>query len=573
MVNKIDGYLNRPYIKKYLPIIITFILFLNIEIVVSENNEDFFCSLTIIDLDQNNLIDFLSFNCQFNIYEQGKYLIYGLLSDIDNNYIDSVLFEKELNIGNQNISLKFDGALIYQKHYSGQFKLNKLIISTEEGEQLFSVNDSFITDKYNYKDFERPFVYNNGEILEQGIDIDQNGLYESLKVTIPIEVQKSGNYSFEGTLYSDGESITTSTNMSHFGEGNHNITLLFYGAQIALFSSNNMSLIELNIYEEYDYNLIISEKILHNITSVTPEEFDIPPTSVLHTKINDYGKDTDDNGLFESLIVEIVLNIHEKDNYNLIGQLYDYYHNLISIDNNIIQLDTRLQTVQLSFPSQQIRQYSIDGYYEVKIQLYRTDNNTKLSETSYITNSYNYTDFEEPVVTIRSITNDYGNDITDDGLYDYLSINLQLFSESDNEYYFEACLFDENHNPVTMVYKNLNINRGYHNISLDFYGNKIKNYYSNPTEYNVSATFSLPYINLYDENEKLLITHETNYYTSEYNINDFSANQPPSLSSSEDAPFMMIFTLMVIVVIFLFIIIIFKSKFKSRNVKSKRKKK
>ncbi len=93
----------------------------------------------------------------------------------------------------------------------------------------------YTTSEYKYTDFKLPSIIFIDFVNDQGIDDDEDGLYNNLKVTASFNITLKGNYSISAGLYlpdSDRTKIDLTRNQSFFNVGIHSIDLYFNGSKI-----------------------------------------------------------------------------------------------------------------------------------------------------------------------------------------------------------------------------------------------------------------------------------------------------------------------------------------------------
>ncbi|RLG24467.1 hypothetical protein DRN77_02265, partial [Methanosarcinales archaeon] len=126
-------------------------------------------------------------------------------------------------------------------------------------------------------------------------------------------------------------------------------------------------------------------------------EFQRPPAEFSDV-YSDYGEDTDGDGLYNYLTIEVGVNVTTAGYYQINGELYDSYDDYIGWGSNYTYLDAGDQTVQLDFDGIAIRQNEVNGTYNLKYLNLYDDCWHQLDYIydAYTTSYYNYTEFEEP---------------------------------------------------------------------------------------------------------------------------------------------------------------------------------
>ncbi|RLF35985.1 MAG: hypothetical protein DRN03_04260, partial [Thermoplasmata archaeon] len=234
---------------------------------------------------------------------------------------------------------------------------------------------------------------------------------------------------------------------------------------------------------------------------------------------SDYGLDTDGDGLYNYLVIEVGVNITNAGNYSIIGTLFDGKGNEITWAGNYAYLDIGSHILWLNFDGMAIRQQGIiQEYYLKDLRLFNADDWNLLDYVSdaYITSTYNYTDFQKPPVELTGNYTDYGVDVDGDGLYDYLTIEVEVNVTSEGNYSLEGQLNDLIHSGVEWEMNSSHLDVGIQRIKLNFDGVTIR-------KQEINGPYSISNLTLYYESERGLSQFMFNksYITSEYNYTDF----------------------------------------------------
>ncbi len=235
----------------------------------------------------------------------------------------------------------------------------------------------------------------------------------------------------------------------------------------------------------------------------------------------DYGADTDGDGLYNDLTVEIGVNVSIADNYSFNGVLEDANQNKIVQAHNSTFLDIGDQTVILNFDGIAIHKHRTDEAYNIS-ELNIFDENGMMVDyecDGYTTSPYNYTDFQPPLAEFTDNYSDYGTDTDGDGLYDYLTIDVELNITNAGNYTIEGTLFGDNASSISTSncsYRGI----GIQHLLLNFDGMAI---YENK----MNGSYNLNFLRLYDKNGTMVDYRFDAHTTSAYYYTDF---QRPSVA-------------------------------------------
>ena len=557
-----------------------------------------------IDTDGDGYYDYLAIDVGVNIRKAGDYRISGSLYNSSGWYIDSTTNYTTLNAGNQTVQLRFNGARIWQSRTNGTFDLRYLgLYNASDWSQLDYRYYAYTTKSYNYTDFKPPAEFGT-VFIDYGLDTNGNGLYDYLVVEKQINVATAGNYELDGYLVNNsGYWVDSDYNYTYLSAGIHNLTLKFSGYKIynskstgnftvhtdlydystsALSASlgsekivksfvENKSIIEPRLAEIKDANIssqnieplaVSSEQITTSTWRWLDSARDItryynytqfePPPALFNDQYSDYGEDTDGDGLYDYLVVEVGVNVAEAGNYRVSGSLYEngtYIY--VDYDSNTSYLEAGNQTIQLRFDAWKITK---SGTFDLKyLGLYNATypqptptpvptatptpaliprgSKSKASgsisvgygeELDYRYYAYT-TGYYEPLprpALLNDVYSDYGEDTDDppDGLYNYLVVNVGVNVIEAGDYRVSGYLYENGtYDSVDYDSNTTYLNPGNQTIQLRFEGIKLRN-----NEYN--GTYDLKYLYLYDVAYHQLDYRYYAYTTSYYNYTEF---QPP----------------------------------------------
>jgi len=262
--------------------------------------------------------------------------------------------------------------------------------------------------------------------LDYGEDTDGDGYYDNLLIDVGVDVTEPGYYGISGWLYDElGNYVSYDSSYTYLYGGNQSITLKFSGIEIrANGESGTFDLkhlyLENNSYNEVDYRYDAYTTFYYSYT-----DFQIPPVE-FNDVYSDYGEDTDGDGYYNYLVVDVGVDVLDAGDYRVSGELYENgTYNYVDSDSSTIYLNEGSQTVQLMFEGTKVRNNEYNGIYDLNyLELYNATypvltptptpdlrRENKLTETesvfigydeqldyeyhAYTTSHYNYTEFEE----------------------------------------------------------------------------------------------------------------------------------------------------------------------------------
>jgi PKD repeat protein len=136
-------------------------------------------------------------------------------------------------------------------------------------------------------------------------------------------------------------------------------------------------------------------------------------TSRLNGTFSDTGDDTDSDGLFNDLVVEVGMDVTETRSYRMLGELADANGTLIATATALANLNAGAGTVSLRFDGASIYKHGADGPYLLRVVRVAEDDGSAILPlderlNAYTTASYDHRQFQHPALAglDQSVTTD-----------------------------------------------------------------------------------------------------------------------------------------------------------------------
>ena len=354
------------------------------------------------DTDSDGLFDYLTVSVGVEVSAAGDYTMIGNLVDSSGEPITWTNHTSSLATGSHTLDLDFDGVALCQHGLAGPYSLSVVLIRS--GILADNVADAYTTSRYSQDDFQHAAAQFNGVFSDQGKDTDHDGHYDYLTLSAGVYVFQAGSYIATGYLYDGNEGlITWASNTSFWNTGSQTVYLDFGGVAIlqnAVDGPYDIS-VALAKEENPEEDLAYSS---HTTSAYSYADFQAPPDD-FGGVFSDYGRDTDDDGLFNYLALSAEVAVSNAGGYGVVGNLYDKDGELITWASDYAELDVGSQPIVLYFDGFAISRHAVDGPYEVSLALLREGNPEEvLSSSSYTTSAYSYTDFHAAQPPIASFT-------------------------------------------------------------------------------------------------------------------------------------------------------------------------
>lgn len=404
------------------------------------------------------------------------------------------------------------------------------------------------------RDIESPFLQNDAVVkTEEGIDTDGNGLYEYIKANISINVSESGNYSILSSLLPIN-STQDSNDAIHFTDtiatgylqpddpdadwyfytffgktkylniGENKITLYYSGNYIYNSQIDGPYKISLTIYSFNASNTLDSEQV--TTCSFVTKDYNYTQFQgdlIKYINATEYTEDTDNDGLFDYLTLELTVETRIDGNYSFHCTLFGGINSPLS-QSLILYLTKGIHKVPIRINGYEIYQNRINTSFNASISLNNIIWNS--SHQDYTTLKYHYLDFETPKAYFTGIITDYGLDENGNGLFDNLIMEVQLQIMESGNYSLSSALEDSNGRFITNTQNHTYFEKGIRSMYLEFNGSYFYNH-------GVNGSYYLNRLRLYDDNGTTFDSFKfmnISFSTSEYNYQDFD---PPTTNPPE----------------------------------------
>ena len=154
--------------------------------------------------------------------------------------------------------------------------------------------------------------------------------------------------------------------------------------------------------------------------------FEIPPAELAPPHF-DYGVDTNGNGQYNYLLIDINVTVNVADEYYVQATLHDASNFTLYIYNSTFAyLPVGPATFALGYDGRQINASGVDGPYFVDIQLYRSFDSKLLDTGTHTTQPYSHLDFETPTARWDPPHSERLRDSDGDGLANDLVVIANL---------------------------------------------------------------------------------------------------------------------------------------------------
>jgi hypothetical protein len=200
-------------------------------------------------------------------------------------------------------------------------------------------------------------------------------------------------------------------------------------------------------------------------------------TSGFAGSYRDHGLDTDGDGLFNRLVVDVDLNLTAAGNYRLFGVLTDsagHQHQA----STLASLQAGPGTASLSFDGQEIFGAGVDGPYTLSVVRLAEEGNLQLlpvdeKTDAFQTTAYGYRQFQHAPLLLDGSGSAVGIDTNGNGLFDLLKTGIGINVDFAGYYSWSASLVDKNGNELGFASNSAFLNAGQNQLELFYDGQAI----------------------------------------------------------------------------------------------------
>jgi len=333
------------------------------------------------------------------------------------------------------MSIRFEGSDIYGSGYNGPYKINfNLHKEIGGGDEWITFYDPDTSFNYDYDDFEKP-----GALIEGINDYGEVDGDLVIGVLINVSSGNDGDYEINGDLHSsDWYWISNTWSEETLSEGTTELNLTFSGECIYSAGFNGPYQLHVGLQKTDPWQWLGGNEYETNYHNYS--DFSLP-SAIFEGTYYDSGFDEDDNGLYDSIEVTVVVNISSVGSYEVSGELYkeinDNWYWITWSDSQYTASSTGMHNITLYFNGNQISNSEQEGYYGVDLWLRQQGGYSDLDYINFETNNYYYlNDFDQP--SVRFIENSSLPSDSNDS--QYLNIDLKVNSSETGTFYINGNL-------------------------------------------------------------------------------------------------------------------------------------
>src|SRR2546430_1369042 len=237
--------------------------------------------------------------------------------------------------------------------------------------------------------------------FDSGYDANGNGLFDFLLVNTSVQISMPGNFTVLGTLHDPNYTLQVQNSTSAgLPIGPAILTIWFDGRLINQGGRGRQCRVR-----HLQDNETVSPLGGATPTTQPYSHLDFDPIPAFMTPPHpDSGEDTNGNGLFDFLNVDVQVHANLPDNYTVNGFLHTANFTLAEFASGSAFLPIGPGSIRVPFAGGPINQSGIDGPYTVELQLSEAGSSVLLGMNTTTTQAYSHLAFDgpTPVTPIQS---------------------------------------------------------------------------------------------------------------------------------------------------------------------------
>ncbi len=266
---------------------------------------------------------------------------------------------------------------------------------------------------------------------DNGYDANGNGLFDFLLVNASVQISMPGFFTVLGTLHDANYTLQVHNSTSAgLPVGPANLTIWFDGRLINQSGIDGPYTVDLILVNE---NFSLLDFGTHTTQPYSHLDFD-PIPAFMTPPHPDSGQDTNGNGLFDFLNIDVQVQVNVPANYSASAFLHTANFTLTLFASASAFLPIGPGSIRVSFPGGPINQSGIDGPYTVELQLYDTASGLPLGMNTTTTQAYSHLAFDPIPAFMTPPHPDSGQDTNGNGLFDFLNVDVQVYTNLPDNY-------------------------------------------------------------------------------------------------------------------------------------------
>ncbi|MGQ0796676.1 MAG: carboxypeptidase regulatory-like domain-containing protein [Methanobacteriota archaeon] len=342
-----------------------------------------------VDSDGDALYNSLQIEVRLDAQAFGTATLRGRLVAGDGRLLRDTVVRVNAVPGPQTALLAIEGAAVYASGVDGPYRVE---LELYDGALRRLDSGILWTAAYSHLAFEPHILYLDPPFLDSGVDADGNGRFESLQVTVPMDVQIAAYVRIEASLRQGLSSveIARSTQAVDLPAGSIEVAFGFAGAAIVASGIDGPYRVWVSAF---DAQGTLIDEGNERTGSYLVTEFEGAPIARVLGLLQEAPEDVDADGVFNRLRIRIQVDASTAGRYRAEGTLLQGGA-VVAETMSTSTLPAGTSTMDVVFGGPDIRASGRDGPYDLRVTLWSSGGTAPLATATLATAAYAASAFE-----------------------------------------------------------------------------------------------------------------------------------------------------------------------------------
>ncbi len=348
-----------------------------------------------VDTTGDGKFEYIDVTLGLDVRLAGELRLAGSL-DKNGQTLTSAGTTQSLSAGAQMVTLRFDGRNLRHSGLDGPYDGSVNLIDTT-GHTIDGIR--FTTRPYSSSSFSAPIIP-QGPFTDQGVDTNGNGLYDLLRIGFGAQIEQAGSYRLTAVLRGAGSSAAVyADSLLTVPAGATTIRLEFPGPEIHALGLNGPYTVDVLVRDPATLRDLDAVRLPQATAAYQSSQFDPFGSSsqpiVLTGNSTDFGVDTNGNGQYDELHVNVEVALARADFYEWGARLVDRNGIELGFYTGRASLPAGVTNIGFVFDGETIGRNGVDGPYFLKgLLIFGRSGANLVSVDVAQTRAYRVTEFE-----------------------------------------------------------------------------------------------------------------------------------------------------------------------------------
>lgn len=319
-----------------------------------------------VDTDGDGKFEYIDVTLGLDVRLESALQLQGAL-DKDGHTLADARTTQSLEAGARQVTLRFDAANLRRSGLDGPYDGSVNLIDAT-GRTIDGIR--FTTRPYTSGSFSAPIIP-QAPFTDQGVDTNGNGLFDVLRIGFGAAIERAGSYRLTGVLRSSGsQSAVFAESLLTVAAGSTTVRLEFSGPEINALDLDGPYTVDILVRDPATLEELDAMRLPQATAAYQAAQFDPFGASnqpiVLTGNSTDRGVDTNGNGQYDELHVDIEVSLARADFYEWSARLVDRNGTELGFYTRRATLAAGVTNLNFVFDGETIGRNGVDGPYFLK---------------------------------------------------------------------------------------------------------------------------------------------------------------------------------------------------------------